>query len=539
MNEKKTKRQLEKIIFLMLFFTGAFFHQPVEYDNTNSRYMIIESVVDYGSLNIDKFHEGTIDKSFKNGHYYSNKAIGVPLLGIPVYWFLQHINPSSKEQPITNSERYIIRIVTTTLPFSFLGVVLFRMACSWRATQRSALWMIFAYSFGSIALIHATILSGHQVAACFAFFSFAIIFGLSQFQEMDNESHLFQQLFKSFISGFFAGLSALADYTAIFIALSLTIYFFSLRLQSRQILFFLLGGGFCAAILASYNYYCFGSIWTTSYSHLVFEKFREGSARGFLGVSFPDFRALRSILISPSRGLFFIMPVFLFSIIGCFSLWNKKEFKRETCFILTVIVGYFLINAGFYGWHGGWTYGPRYLVPMLPFLAFLMIFARVESFWFYLLFGLSVFQVSLSVIGIPHAPQEIRNPIIELILPCLEYGYMAVNGGQWIGLQGVWSTIPFFVLIVGVGVLMFRRTAVTQHFKVNISPAWKILIGFWAALIILSLVAVRSEPQKLVHFYRAHILYHAVKATHSKRLYQNANYEAEMGGLKQFPRIIE
>tara|TARA_B100000959_G_scaffold229686_1_gene245428 strand:+ start:1419 stop:3041 length:1623 start_codon:yes stop_codon:yes gene_type:complete len=540
MNDKKTKRQLEKIIFLMLFFAGAFFHQTVEYGNTSSRYILIESVVDYGSLNIDNFHEGVIDKSFRNGHYYSNKAIGVPLLGVPVYWLLQYINPSSKEQPLTNSERYIIRIVTTTLPFSFLGVVLFRMACAWRATQRSALWVTFAYAFGSIALIHATILSGHQVAASFAFFSFAIIFGLSRLQEMDNENYLFQQLSKSFIAGFFAGLSALADYTAMFIALALTIYVLSLRLQSRQILFFLLGGGLCAAILALYNYYCFGSIWSTSYSHLAFERFREGSSKGFLGVSLPDFRALLSILISPSRGLFFIMPVFLFSIIGCISLWKKKEFKRETCFILTVIVGYFLINAGFYGWHGGWTYGPRYLVPMLPFLAFLMVFARVESFWFYLLFGLSVFQVSLSVIGLPHVPQEIRNPIIEIILPFLGYGYMAVNAGEWFGLQGLWSTIPFFILMVGMGVLIFRRAAATQHSEINtISKAWKISIGFWAALILLMLAVVRTEPQQLVHFYRAQILYHAVKASHSERLYEKANHEATLGGLKPFPLITK
>lgn len=75
--------------------------------------------------------------------------------------------------PLASIERYLIRVVTTTLPFALLGVVMFRMACLWGASPGIALWMVMAYAFGSLAFIHANIFSGHQVADCFAFFSFA------------------------------------------------------------------------------------------------------------------------------------------------------------------------------------------------------------------------------------------------------------------------------------------------------------------------------------------------------------------------------
>ncbi len=538
MNLNFCTKKLEIVVFCMLLFAAAYFHQVVDYGNTRSRYFLVSAVVDYGTLNIDMYQELELDKSFSNGHYYSNKAIGASLLSIPVYWALRNLTPTGNGAPLSLAEKYFVKIFSTTLPFALLGVVLLRVAIQWGADIKTALWVVLAYSFGSIALLHATLFSGHQIAASFSFFSFAVLFklktettrrlGAATNEQKNNDFHL---LSKIFFAGLFAGLAALADYTAMFIAIALTGYALSLRLPWRLIVSFLLGGGLCIGVLAAYNLFCFGSVGSFSYSHLTHEAFQTGASKGLLGVSLPDPSAFLSIMISPSRGLFFIMPVFLYSLIGFISLWKKNDFRREAVLILTVVVGYFCINAGFYGWHGGWTFGPRYLVPMLPFLALPMILANLGSFWFYLLFGLSMFQVYLSVIGIPHVPPQILNPLVEFILPYLGYGYMAVNLGHILGLQNLWSIIPYFVIVAGLAVFIFRK--VDRRVSSNdISNKWKTAIGLWIGFILIMLATVHTTPSKRVHLLRSKILRHAADTIHSDRLYKISIYEKRLAENK-------
>ncbi|MFQ5560162.1 MAG: hypothetical protein ACE5FU_06210, partial [Nitrospinota bacterium] len=162
------KYQREILLFLALFGTGAAFHHPVEYDNTLSRYFLVHSVVERGVLNIDDNHEITIDDSFWDGHYYSNKAIGAPLLGVPFYWVVNKLpfrKTSYAELNVSIEEMYLVRVVTTTAPFALLGALLFNFSVQLKRGKRESLWMVLSYGFGTIALVHAMLFSGHQIAA--------------------------------------------------------------------------------------------------------------------------------------------------------------------------------------------------------------------------------------------------------------------------------------------------------------------------------------------------------------------------------------
>ncbi len=517
MNENTTnlpeKRKIEILLFCVLFFSAAYFNQYVDYDNTFSRYFMISAIVDHKTLNIDKYKDNTIDKSFYEGHYYSNKAIGAPLLGVPVYWLMRCLKPGENPRPLTRTDRFLIRLITTSIPFALLGVVLFRTACFFGAGLMQGIWMVIAYSFGSIALSHAGQFSGHQMAASFSFFSFAILFMLNK----KKNNNKFYMHCMAFLAGLFAGLGALADYTAMFLALVLTIYLICLRLHRNIIIFFLTGGAICVLCLGVYNYTCFDSVFSFSYSHLTHAEFKEGASSGLLGVSLPDPLALMLLLFSPARGLFFIMPVFIFSIIGFTKLWKKDDLKREAVLLSVIVIGYLCINAGFYGWHGGWTFGPRYLVPMLPFLALPMIFVPFRNPWFFLLLGISVFQVLLAVVGIPHTPEKIFNPIFEIILPLMAYGYTAKNFGHLLGLKGFLSVTPFFVIII-YALTIVLRTKSAEEDKKDVPRSWKILMGTWALMIMIMLAVVHTTPSKVVHYYRGRILMTAAKQIRSIHL---------------------
>jgi len=240
------KWKTEWLIFAMMFLAGAAFYHPVEYDNTASRYALLSAIVDYGTLSIDASHKGTIDRAQWNGHYYSNKAPGASFLGIPVYWVLRNLTPLKDYRPMVWQDMYLVRVVTTTLLFALLGVVMYLLARFCGAFPRQALMMVIAYGFGSIALLHATLFSGHQIAASFCFFSFAM---LIRFPSTDQTTEMKSWLY-GFIAGLLAGFAVITDYTAIVISVCLAVYAVTLRSNIRLKAGFILGACVCAIILA-------------------------------------------------------------------------------------------------------------------------------------------------------------------------------------------------------------------------------------------------------------------------------------------------
>ena len=77
----KTKRAL--LISAVLFVSYAFFYGGGGW-NQNSRFDLMRAIIEQGTLRIDAYHQNTGDKAFFQGHYYSDKAPGLALLGVPI-----------------------------------------------------------------------------------------------------------------------------------------------------------------------------------------------------------------------------------------------------------------------------------------------------------------------------------------------------------------------------------------------------------------------------------------------------------------------
>lgn len=116
---------------------------------------------------------------------------------------------------------------------------------------------------------------------------------------------------------------------------------------------------------------------------------------GFLGYA----EKILGHLFSPSRGLISMSPIFIFA----FLAWGKCLFDktchpliRLTCLAVPV---YIIVYARAEG-YGGWTFGYRYLVELLPFLTLLLamywetVLVRVRAermiFFFFLAFSVYV-----------------------------------------------------------------------------------------------------------------------------------------------------
>lgn len=105
-----------------------------------------------------------------------------------------------------------------------------------------------------------------------------------------------------------------------------------------------------------WNWARYGSIWDSGYVET--ERF---DAVWWFGIS--------GLLFGPARGFFWYSPILLLALWGGFQLWRTA--RAVTLFTLIIAGGYVLLYGKWYMWHGGYSWGPRFLVPILPFVTLL------------------------------------------------------------------------------------------------------------------------------------------------------------------------
>ena len=82
-----TRNQRIGFAFFWFIVLALAFIIPTEPNfNTESHLYVTYSIVDHHTLNIDAYHRSLGDESYWHGHYYSDKAPGLSLLAVPVYF---------------------------------------------------------------------------------------------------------------------------------------------------------------------------------------------------------------------------------------------------------------------------------------------------------------------------------------------------------------------------------------------------------------------------------------------------------------------
>ncbi|MEW6073466.1 MAG: phospholipid carrier-dependent glycosyltransferase [Planctomycetota bacterium] len=106
-------------------------------------------------------------------------------------------------------------------------------------------------------------------------------------------------------------------------------------------------------------------------NHLRFGRVLESGYGEVVGASFFDFpfgEGILSLLVSPGRGLLFLAPAVVLA-----PVWLGRLVRSggdplagwTVAAVAAAVIGPVALAGG---WHGAWTYGPRYVLPLLPFL---------------------------------------------------------------------------------------------------------------------------------------------------------------------------
>lgn len=402
--------RLEVAIFVFVFGLAAYFYNGYNWNQT-ARYDAIWAFVEPGphqyTFEIDAFVVDA-DAGFNTGdfarnpdhspHYYSNKAPGTTLMGVPAYLVLYHaerklgLDPVSITGVLVNA--YLINLWVTVLPVALSAVFFFHLALVFTRERRRALLLTFTLYAGTLMLPFSTALWGHTTAAAFLVMAMACLVRPGRRGDM--------------LCGLLVGCAVLTDYGAAPVALTLvvvTLFDEERRARSGAVL---LGGLGPLLVFALYHASLFGSPFVLASSFSAPGMIGEDRIFGLFGAV--NLRALWGLTLSASRGMFVYMPVLILSV---YALRHARG-ADPRAFWWTAVATMLLvlvINTTFNGWHGGLSSGPRYQIIALPFyvllLALLPEIRRVRNA-LYVLTTLSFTNMFVVAAVSPMAPDAFR-----------------------------------------------------------------------------------------------------------------------------------
>jgi len=140
----------------------------------------------------------------------------------------------------------------------------------------------------------------------------------------------------------------------------------------------------------------------------------------------------------------------LYSIVAFFTsreVRTARHHVKVTAIVVTVIV-----MCGHNAAHGGWAFGPRYLILIIPLLLDPLFDSEAYEFsnyWQGLLFGLSLIFCVIPVLTFPFAPPEFTHPVRDYWMTFLvnERWYVP-NLANVFGVQSsIWTLLPVFAAL--------------------------------------------------------------------------------------------
>lgn len=465
------------LLFFLLATVYGIFVQDVG-PNQLSRLNLTLALAHEGRLEIDTYTGNSIDRAYYNGHYYSDKAPLLSFLAYPIYQavrFLQGLDRVNLDTRLMLM--YLVWVLNGAInvPLSALLVLTFLHVARTLRPHSVMPWVVAAVlAFGTLLFPYATLFFGHNVAAFLGFVPFAL--ALYVHLGVLSERWLFW-------AGFLAGLGVVAEYPNGVFALALVVYVAAVVRRPRAVLRVVAGGVGPALALAVYNTLAFDHPLRFSYMFHA-APWGAGHREGLLGVGWPRPENLVLLLFSP-RGLFFLSPVLLLVPFGYWAMYRARAWRSVfwMCLVLPLLL--LFLNAGYFYTLGGSAPGPRFLVPVLPYLTLPLVF--LPERWLIVMVplgGLSALIQGIIVVTDPLVGR-FANPLVEYWLPMLAMGDLRTG----VVLRQRYG-VPFrlVLLLVATCVLLWplvgiwgSRAGRESRWRVNVLLAGAVLLYLIAA----------------------------------------------------------
>ena len=445
----------ERLLFLATLFVYGYFFQGGGF-NQNAHFDTVRAIVERGSFEITEYATVlwtpgyTGDVSTVGSRVYSSKSPGLALLCAPFYGLVYAIERACgvdfAAPDVVRINQWLTTIWGAALPGAILAVVVMRRLRLCPMTAGDPLILAAGFAFGSLFFPYAGMLMVHSLVALCLFVAWVLV---------DNTP----TALRASIAGLLIGVAFFADISA---APLVPCYLLFLWFRRRgAIALFLIGPILAAIATLLYQHIIFGHPLEAATSRVNVEYVGESLLFGHF--DWPDLRRLWWLSFHPLRGLFYCCPIFVLALLSI-------RLVRPTLYWLipaAVIVNFVLFNLTFHAWTAGWGTGPRYLIPILPFLIVLAArgYQRFRVIG-YILITISVIAMfAVTAVRVqwpaklyepPYGDNAVAESIKRLTMRQIALDNDMNNLGLAVGLPKMWSIVPPALVIVSVFVIAAR-----------------------------------------------------------------------------------
>jgi len=410
----------------------------------------------HGVPDIDRYAEQTCDLVRYRGHYYAAKGPALDLWSAPWYLLLHAVGAVPKDRNVglgyPNAMVGVplraiwqINLWAVVLPALVLLLVVRRLADE--IEPRTGVTIAVVLGLGTLVLPFSTLLFAHVPAAMLATSAFALLFF--------GRSPL--------LAGACAGLACATDLPFALPAVVIGAYAAARVPRVRRAVEYALGVVVGLAPLWAFGIWAFGDPFHLGYSGTAGQGAAGGwQTTGFFGQTAPSFHIAVALLLS-QRGLLVLTPVLALAAAGCVLLWRRRS-RAEAAFIVSLTVIEIVWNSARHPTEfalGGWVPGPRFLIPLLPFLCLALApVLRRAPVTFAALSAISIGAMAVATSAEPLLSNDDTHHWIARIAD----GNFTATVLSLAGIGHGWLAIlPFYALVVVAAVAAMPRFGVTRR----------------------------------------------------------------------------
>jgi hypothetical protein len=358
-------RQIEIVLFLSLWLTYGLLINSDNLQSFNLQQMGVEAMAERGHFYLEGSTAPQLrpqgDTFSYRGHIYAAKQPGQFMAGAVVYYALHAFGLNYRSNYLLCSA--LVTFLTASLATAAAVVCVFRWAKD-LAGEQSTLWpalTALTFGFATTALPYSGIAHHDALAADYLVIASYLVLGLSRQRAATRGDIL-----RAGAAGLLLGLTVTTSMLSSLMAAVVVLWFISLRRWTLSPVF-LLGCTLGLVPLLIYDWVSFGNPflvpnfaghYSDTYFHLDWNNFA-GKLRFY------------------SRSASQYIPTFCLGLIGLFCLARKCPREAILFISLIAVLAAYILNVDSVG---TCMYGPRYLLPAMPFASLGLIgFAHLKS----------------------------------------------------------------------------------------------------------------------------------------------------------------